>query len=156
MAIGQDLALTDVNGPCPDLQLVDGDYLQDDGLETAVLISLFTDRYVESEDLPPNIFVNQGWWADRIDENETDRTGSRIWVFNRTGKINNETRNGLVDACKEALQWMIDLGIASRIEVTGTLVVGERIDLDIQIFKPEGDDIPFEFLWDGQELKRRG
>ncbi len=153
---GQDIAFVDTGGPCLDLKIENGDYVADDGLENAVLISLFTDRFVPAAELPPGIEDNAGWWADRIDPESTDRIGSRIWVFNRIGKINPETRNGLVDATKEALQWMIDAGIAERIRVVGTVVTGERIDLPIKIFRPRDEDRSFNFLWDGQELRRRG
>jgi len=156
MAGGQDIGFVDVGGACADLRIVNGDFEADNGLENAVLISLFTDRFVPTVDLPPNIFDNAGWWADSISDPPEDRIGSRLWIFDRIGKINVETRNGMVDAAQEALQWMIDQGVASRIAVVGTVVVGTRIDLDIEIFRPQGDNIPFKFLWDGQEFRRRG
>lgn len=156
MAGGQDIAITDVGEDCPDLKIVDGDFLADNGLENAVLISLFTDRYVPREDLPPNIEVTRGWWADAISEPTEDRIGSRLWVYDRIGKINTDTLNGMIDACKEALQWLIDDGIASFVNVTGEVVDGERIDLDIEITRPQVENNFFQFVWDGQEMKRTG
>lgn len=154
MAGGQDIAFTDVGTDCPDLKLVDGDLLADNGLENAVLISLFTNRYVPSEDLPPNVESNEGWWADGISDPADDRIGSRLWVFDRVGKINTDTRNGMVDACEEALEWMIEDGIAKSVSVSGEVVFGERIDLSIEIVRPDAANNFFQFVWDGQEMKR--
>lgn len=153
MAGGQDIAFTNVNG-LADLKILNGDFVADNGLENAVLVSLFSDRYVPKEDLPDGIDDVAGWWGDALLPEEGDRIGSRIWILNRVGKLNLATRNLMKDYVEEALEWMITQGIAARIEVIPVLVSGERIDVPIRIFRQTGDVIPFQFLWDGQELKK--
>ena len=59
----------------------------------------------------------------------------------------------MVDAIEESLQWMIDVGLAETVVATGTVVVGIRIDFDIQISRPIGDNIALKIIWDGQESK---
>lgn len=152
MAGGQDIAFVDVGNNCLDLKIVDGDLQSDDGLENAVLISIFTDKRVEKEELPESIIDQKGWWADSISDPSDDLIGSKFWLQDR-GKLTTNIKNDIRDDIQESLQWLIDDGIAATVEVTTTLIAGERIDIDIQIFKPEGDDHPFKFVWDGQELK---
>lgn len=137
-----------------DLALFKGDLLPEFGLETAVLISLFTDRYIEKENLPPSIIEGRGHWSDALTPNG-DRIGSRLWFFDRVGKLDPQTRSGMEEAARESLEWFIDEGIAESVDVRATLVSGERIDLNIRIRRPEKnlDDV-FKFLWDAQELKR--
>ena len=154
MAGGQDLAFAKILGQLQvDLKIVNGDYLADAGLETAALVSLFSDRFVEVAELPPNIDNQKGWWGDDLFETVGDRIGSRLWIFDRIGKIDIPTRNGMVDAIEESLQWMIDVGLAETVVATGTVVVGIRIDFIIEISRPEGDNIVLKPIWDGQELK---
>lgn len=149
---GQDVAFVDVDGKA-DLKIENGDLVADDGLENAVLISLFSDRYVPPSDLPPGVENPRGWWADALLDEEGDRLGSRLWVFQRTGKITFETRNGIRDAVKEALDWLIEAGVASRVEVEAELVENTRIDVTIMVYRPDGVS-QFDFLWDAQGLKR--
>jgi len=149
----QDLGFFDNGTPSIDLALEDGDFKADNGLETAVLISLFTDRRVEPEELPPGLEDPRGWWGDAISEEPNDRIGSRIWTLDR-GKITVENRNKLKEYALEALLWMKDQGIASKIETSVVIIQNERLDLSVKIYRPEGENIPFKFVWTGQELKR--
>ena len=153
MAGGQDIGYFQTEADCIDLKIVDGDLAPDNGLETAVLVSLWSDRYVQPEDLPNEAEDPRGWWADAISDPPEDRIGSRIWLFYR-GKITTDAAVGIRSAILEALDWMREEGIAVTINVTTQVIANTRIDFDVQIFKPSGDDIPFKFAWDGQELKR--
>ena len=156
MAGGQDVAFKDVGGNCIDITVENGDLAAENGLETAVLISLFSDRFVPEVELPENIEETRGWWGDALSTPPEDLIGSRLWTFDRIGKINNETAIGMREAILEALQWMIDDGVAALIEVDTEVVANTQINFDVRIFRPEGDDIPFKFIWDAQELKRAG
>lgn len=137
-----------------DLEIRDGDLVPENGLETAVLISLFTDRYIEKENLPPSIVESRGNWADAL-EPDSFRLGSRLWAIDRIGKLDAPTRAGIEAAARESLEWFVEEGIAEEVNVRAVLVSGQRIDLDISIRRPEkNEDDVFKFLWDAQELKR--
>lgn len=137
-----------------DLKVANGDLVADEGLETAVLISLFTDRYVPAEELPPGLFETSGWWGDALSDLPEDRIGSRLWLIFARGKIDVSTKNKMKDYAQEALEWMVSEGVAAKIEVSTVLVQNTRIELTVKIYRPNGDNFPFLFLWDGQELKR--
>jgi len=150
---GQDVGFFDVGSECPDLVIEGGDLKADNGLETPALISLFSDRRVSLEELPRGELDRMGWWADLISEVEGDLIGSRYWVLERNGKVSNPTVVELESILRQTFEWMIDDGIASRVVVSGERFGVDQIRGTVQIFRPNGDDIPFKFIWDGQQLK---
>jgi len=152
VAGGQDVGFFDVGTDCPDMVIEDGDLKADNGLETAALISVFSDRRVRLEELPSGETDQMGWWADLISEPEGDRIGSRHWILERIGKVSDATAIELESILKEAFEWMLDDGIAATVKVSAERI-GDRVAGDAQIFRPNGDNIPFKFAWDGQRLK---
>lgn len=111
-----------------DLGLMEGDFIfdevtqdleYDEGLETAVIISLFTDRRANFDDILPNSSNRdfRGWWGDLASPLiEGDQIGSRLWLLEREKTL----KTVLVRAkqyAEEALQWMIEDRIATKIEV---------------------------------------
>lgn len=138
---------------CWDLKIENGDLKADNGLETAVSISLFTDRRVNDEELPFGQISKRGWWGDMFPEIDQDRIGSRLWTLERA-KTNVETLRLAEDYCREALQWFIEDGVAESFEVTATFDEFFRMNLDIVINKPLGRQSRFSVLWDAQENVR--
>lgn len=150
---GQDVGFFDVGAPCPDLVIENGDLKADNGLETAALISLFSDKRVSLEELPRGENDRMGWWADLISETGDDQIGSRHWILERIGKVNTDTAVEFESILQEAFEWMLDDGIAAQVVVTAERTESDRIEGSVKIFKPDGDNIPFKFVWDGQRLK---
>lgn len=108
-----DLALQWQDGRA-DLVFADGDLVTDDSLLTAVLISLGTDRLAAPADtIPDGSDDRRGWWADYLD---SSLIGSRFWLLARS-KNTPETLAAARDYDIEALQWLIDDGAWSAVEV---------------------------------------
>lgn len=150
---GQDVGFFEVEGQaCPDLVIENGDLKADNGLETSALISLFSNKRVTFEQLPPGENDRQGWWADLISEPVDDQIGSRLWTLERR-KVTNSTAIDMESILSEAFNWMLEDGIASQIVVESAISGDNEIKGSAQIFKPDGDNIPFKFIWDGQKLK---
>lgn len=136
------------------LRLVDGqgvltilgdDLEGDPGLETAVLISLFTDARATDEDvLPDNSGDRRGWWAD-------NELGSKLWLLGRS-KNTPDLPERISDYCRKALQWMIDEGVAKYVNVSVTSKDRESQNFVVDIVKPSGDKITFRYgvIWDNQ------
>ncbi len=141
-----------------DIEFVLGNLETDDGLETAVNISLFTDRRVLGEELETGETDRRGWWGDALDEQDGDSTGSRLWLLDRA-KPSEETRNRAEAYAKEALQWLLDEGVAETLTVLATLVnKNERIDLNINITRPKVKNAVYyryQLVWEGQLLNAR-
>ena len=147
-----DVALIYENG-CFDIQVKDGDLVSDDGLETAIIISLFTDRRATTEQLPSGITTRKGWWGDLFPDVDKDQIGSRLWTILREKRINS-TLVRAEEYCNEALEWTIEDGVASEVSVTATFEGQSEILLNIILQRPTGENSRFGFVWDGQELKR--
>lgn len=138
------------------LKLENGDLVGDAGLETAVSISLFTDRRVTDQELGPGETEKKGWWGDVFPDVEGDQIGSRLWLLARA-KRTQETLRLAEDYAREALQWMLDDGVAASITVTSEFqgdVMDGRWAILIQIVRPNGESARFTALWDAQKVIR--
>ena len=126
-----------------DLCVVGADLLADPGLETAVLVSLFSDRRVREEELPPDVSGRRGWWGDRLAD-DNDEIGSRLWLLRRE----KQTAQVLVQAdvyCREALSWMISDGVATAVDVAVEYTRQGWMLIRITITLPDDTQREFQF-----------
>lgn len=130
------------------LNVENGDLQADQGLETAVIISLFTDRRVAAQDLPVGQLSQRGYWGDMFPEVPNDKWGSKLWTLERE-KITDALLPKAEAYCNDALAWLITDGIAKDISVSASLDTSKRLILGITITKPNGDENKFGYLWDG-------
>ncbi len=137
-----DLLAGDIRQSGPDLT-------SDDGLKTAVVISLFTDARADVDDLlPAGQRDRRGWWGDGL--SDADKTGSRRWLYLRE-KQTADTARKIREADEEALAWLVDDGIAASVSVETEWIGRGRLGERITITKPSGDVARFRFnhLWEG-------
>jgi phage gp46-like protein len=113
-------------------------------LETALLISLFTDRLAAADDMiPDGTNDRRGWWGDGT---ETVKIGSRLWLLDR-GKLTNETALRCKDYITEALKWMLDDGVAAAINVTTAVQLPSMLAAKVEIYRQDGAKIANNFAW---------
>lgn len=151
-----DIALRLFNGLTFDLNLKDGDFEADEGLETAVAISLFSDKRVSEEELPQGQESKRGWWGDMFSEIDRDQIGSKLWTLAREKRVI-ETLRRAEDYAKEALKWMLEDGIAVTIQVEavfGAKETGGDWVLNVVIVRPSGRESKYTVLWDQQKIYR--
>lgn len=124
---------------------------EDDGLETAVVISLFTDRVTEADAaLASELYVRRGWWGDAYAEVPGDAIGSRLWLLSRSKQTNTVLRQAEQYAA-EALQWLVDDGVARSVEVAAEVVRDGVLGLAVSIVR-SGQPVQrfrFEAFWKG-------
>lgn len=92
----------------------------DDGLETAIILSLFTDaRATEEELLAAGLPLDDahGFWGDTYPEVEGDRIGSKLWLLARA-KRTDATLQQAKSYTEDALAWLTQDGIARTVTVT--------------------------------------
>lgn len=131
-----DVALVyDANAQAFDLAIEGGDLVTDMTLETAVLLSLYTDRRALAEDvLPDDGTDRRGWWCDAY----SDRLqGSRLWLLSREKDLDRVLRRA-EEYASEALQWLLDDGIAADIEVEAIHLRRGVMQLIVSIQRPGG------------------
>lgn len=144
-----DLATTYINfSEGMDLAL-DGLLLQDDdGLTTAVILSLYTDRRARPDDILPNADQGstdrRGWVGDDISEVQGDQIGSLLWL-NESAKQLQKVLTTDRQYAEDALAWLVTDEIASRVEVvTSNPSMGIR-RMDIAIHRPNQPVARFQF-----------
>lgn len=125
------------------------DLVRDAGLETAAYVSLFTDQRAEDSDtLPDNSVDKRGWWADNT-------FGSKLWLLRRERTVN-EVLGRAEQYALSALQWMIDDGVASEVNVTAERADTYTLQLTVQIAQPEGEPVfyNYHYNWEEQIARR--
>lgn len=149
-----DLALTWSNAlGSADLSMIDSDLASDRGLETAVLLSLFTDRRAKDDDVPPSgdATDRRGYWADEFAAVEGDKFGSRLWLLDRS-KRTNETARLAEEYSREALAWMLEDRAVSSLDVV-TETTAAALLIGVTLHRPGKDPLSLRFahVWDNQE-----
>lgn len=125
-----------------------GQFEVDDGLETAVLISLFTDRRAEADDtLPDGGSDRGGWWGDDYADVAGSRIGSRLWLLRRS-----KATQSVVQAAKryaeEALAWMVEDGVAKSVTVIAERVQSAVLGIQVQITRTGDRAAKYNRLWE--------
>jgi phage gp46-like protein len=131
----------------------------EDGLQTAIIISLFTDARADRDAvLPLRQTDRRGWVGDEFmpDSQGTraDLWGSALWLV-YISKVTPDVLERARFAALESLDWLVRDGIASRVEVTAQWA-GPRNDqlaLRVGIYKPDQIAPVYDVLW-GTSLRR--
>lgn len=123
----------------PDVSTIsDNGLVTGDDLETAVLASLFTWGRADPDEIPPDGSDDRkGWWGDAWPSVEGHKSGSKLWLLARR-VLTVETLELARRYGVEALQWFIDDGIASTVEVVVTRHGPNRANMLITINRPNG------------------
>lgn len=121
-----------------DMLIAANDLSTDSGFETAVLLSLFTDRHADDgDDLPDGGNDLRGWWADAVPVIDGDLMGSRLWLLDRSKQMP-ATLQRAEKYALEALQWFLDDGVAASVVVAASWV-GAALLLSVTIQRPAGN-----------------
>ena len=111
-------------------------------VESAVIISIFTDR--RADDIDEVLDGNyKGWWGDTYQQT---KIGSRLWTLKRK-KATIQTLILAREILEECLQWLVDDGVAKKVEVFNewsSVNIG-RMNMLIKVYKPDGDELEFKF-----------
>lgn len=137
-----------------DWAVAGGDIRQDQGLRTAVAISLLTDRTAApDDDLPDGTGDRRGWWGDMpLPGAAPDPIGSRLWLLARA-KRTAETLTRAEGYAAEALAWLVEDGVAAAVDVAASWggAAGDQLRLVVTIRRRDGSGQPdarFDFAWE--------
>ncbi|MFT9453960.1 phage GP46 family protein [Komagataeibacter saccharivorans] len=146
-----------------DWPIVSGDLALDNSLRSAVLVSLFTDRVAPTQPSSDDTAVGiqspsgptgaatadrRGWWGDAFADLPI---GSRLWQLRRAVKVGTRAiPREIEDICTEALQWLVDDGVAASVDISAwwNPTVRTMAEFSITITEP-GNSTPqvFKFSW---------
>lgn len=121
-----------------------------DDLQSAIAISLFTDRVAGPDDvIPDGTGDPRGWLGDH----ESDyQIGSRLWLLSRA-KALPETAQLAKEYCAEALQWLIDDGVIASFDIDVGFNAQRWLGIVITANRPDGSaqSHQYDWVWDQME-----
>jgi phage gp46-like protein len=140
----------DVDNSRGDWQLLGPVLVTGNDLASATLISLFTDRIANTDDvIPDGTDDPRGWWGDL---GEDKPIGSRLWLLSRA-KQTQETLNNAVDYAKEALEWFVDDSVAARVDVFAQWVRTSFLGLQVILYNQDGSTIAsLSYAWAWKQI----
>lgn len=143
---GIDATLQRLDGGTYDLKIgFDGDLETEDSFDAAILVSLLADaRASESE--VPEASRRRGWIGNELTPGF--ELGSKLWLYEQS-RVTRTTLNGIQDAARLALRWLVDEGYAAAVrEVSASIEPGGRATLEVAIERsPSVVERRFFDLW---------
>ena len=117
-----------------DIGIEDGDFIAEDGFDTAIWVSLFTDARADESQvvLPEN---RRGWMGNLA--NDERQLGGLLWLVEQR-RLNQDTLNETIDYARKSLIWFIEDGLATQLNVTGEIVPRSGISLTMIITSVKG------------------
>jgi phage gp46-like protein len=113
------------------------DFVTDDGLETPIVVSLFSDRRAASDEVADPM-RRRGWIGNQVAEVPGDNHGSGLWLYEQH-RLTQEVATGVRMEAEQALDWMVDEGLVAKVEARVLSVPAERrILLDVTETSPMG------------------
>ena len=113
-----------------------------------VLNSLFSWRRADPSDAV-QAEDSEGWWGDTYADVPGDEFGSRLWELLRQ-KVTAQTLRQAEEYAREALQYLIDDGVARSVSVSAESTEPGRVDLLVVLYKPDQSQIAIRFqnVWE--------
>ncbi|MCK5019188.1 MAG: phage GP46 family protein [Candidatus Peribacteraceae bacterium] len=119
-----------------DIAIETGDLENEEGFDTAIWVSLFTDaRAGETQVLSPE--NRRGWLGNTVSDIEERQLGGLLWLAEQR-RLTQDTLNELIDYARKSLNWMVEDNIAQKVEVDGEIVPRNGMALSITITSREG------------------
>ena len=113
-----------------------GDLETVNDLSTALLVSMLTDARAD----PSQVVVpeyRRGWIGDAVPPIDGFKLGSLLWLT-ETAKTTQGTMTIAASFARDALQWLLDQGIAEDVQVEGEITGPRQGRLRITIVSPGG------------------
>lgn len=115
-----------------------GDFVTTDGLESAILVSLFSDRRAASDEVP-DPRRRRGWIGNLIAEVPGDNAGSGLWLYEQK-RLSGDVIAGLRTEAEQALEWMVDQAVANGVSARVVAVPANRqVLLSVDLTETSGD-----------------
>lgn len=131
-----------------DVALGATDLVTDDGLDTAVLLSLFLDRRADADDGVSIDDDPRGWWGDTFADDQGDQVGSKFWLLSREKTVP-QLLVRIKEYAEQALAWLVDDGVASSVVAQPELIDQGVVGLTVAITRPNQPPFnrQYQYVW---------
>lgn len=113
-----------------------------DSLSRAVVISLLTWRRADTGDVYDGS-NKYGWWNDTYPVEQGDKIGSKLWQLLRR-KLTDDVIAEVEELSRDSLQWMIDDGICSNVDVFVERSEINRVNISV-VLTVDGKQTSYKF-----------
>ena len=113
-----------------------------DSLSRTVVISLFTWRLADTGDVYDGS-NKYGWWGDPYPVEPGDKIGSKLWQLLRR-KLTDDVIAEVEEVSRDSLQWMIDDGICSNVDVSVERSEINRVNISV-VLTVDGKQTSYKF-----------
>lgn len=104
------------------------------GMESALIVSLFSDRRARPDEVPDPM-QRRGWTGDLVSDVPGDVHGSGLWLYEQRRTFGEQapagrgaTQAGLRSEGQQALEWLVAERLVSSVGVVVTTDAAERAD----------------------------
>ena len=124
----------------------DGDFELDNTFDTAIQMSLLTDKRADaSEVVQPEL--RRGWWGNLLNENQDYEIGSKLWLLFQARKTT-DNLNKAIDFTRECFDWMVEDGYTQAVNVDG-VILEQGFQLNISFVREDNKvEKPLYELWE--------
>jgi len=115
-----------------------GQPLMDEGLETAVYLSLFS---------------SPGWWGNSL-STQGEQLGCTLEDL-RNGTLSNKVRLDAEETCRKALAWLVSEGVADSVTIVASIPRADLLGLVITIKQPATGQATLRYAvnWKAQRVR---
>lgn len=116
---------------------------REESLRRSVTISLFTWHRAGPDDAVDDL-DRKGWWGDSVPSVAGDKIGSRLWLLQRRTLVADTLKDAKAYA-EEALAWLVDDGVLTRVTVTAERQGNDRMNLRVTLIEQHGETLELNF-----------
>lgn len=124
-----DIALTQ-KGSYYDFSFQDGDFVLTQGMDTALLMSIFCEKRADISEMP-FVETRRGWWGNTVLDTDNYEIGSKLWLLEQARR--DLTSLSLAKTyTQDCLQWLLEDDLAKEVK-TDSAFSSNGIDIDVNI-----------------------
>ena len=130
-----------------DIEIVNEELELVNNFDTSLQMSVYCERRADSSEVL-RTELRRGWWGNEVAEVAGFEIGSKLWILSQS-RLTQNVLNKAISYAQEALQWLVEDRLLSRVEVTGEIVNRRIIRLRIDLFR-NANEVSTRFfnLWD--------
>jgi phage gp46-like protein len=129
--VSSDIKLTQDGDGIWDIDFADGDFELTDGLDTAVYMSVLSDKRASVTEVKDPI-LRRGHFTNEFSDVEGYQVGSKLWLYTDQAKNTEDNELLTENSVTDGLKWMIEDNIISKSQVIVTRGLS-RVNIEVDL-----------------------
>jgi len=133
-----------------DIDFENGDFALTEGLETALLMSIYVDKRAAASEVP-RVQARRGWHGNLLSGFDTYEIGSKLWLLCQARRDQN-TLNLTQTYTSDCLFWLVTDSIATKIETDASFIVN-GVAVYVTIYRSQNEILNKSYiLWNNTDF----